>query len=199
MKKNKLALFLLAAVLLFLLLIYGYFQLLQKAVPKDTVSPSPAPYPFVSQAVKPKTPRRTLYVQPKTLDDLPILPLEQGGGVDASSKIVKQSTLEIDKLEKALPFTQDFTSRAGITVSIVIPSRSAQDNPWTLLIQVFGIDYNTPKTSPDYKLMRDSFLEAANKALFWIEQQGANPKNIIISWGDKKLIRDTAQAWIHGN
>lgn len=199
MKKNKFALFLLAAALLFLLLVFLYYRLLQKAASTTTPLPTQAPYSFPSQSIRPKTGRQTLYTKPKSLDDLPILPPEAGAGVNTSAKVVKQSAAEIAKLEKALPFTQNFTSRAGVAVSIVIPSRNSQDNSWTLLIQVFGIDYNTPKDSPDYKIMRDSFLEAANKALFWIEQQGANPKNIVISWGDKKVIRDRTQAWIENN
>lgn len=95
-----------------------------------------------------------------------------------------------------LPYTKDFQLSTDLTVSVVIPAKDLQYNPWSLTVQIFGIDYEVPAGDPEYQRMKTSFLEAANLVFEWIRSNGADPQKIIVSWGDKAFIQDQAEEWL---
>lgn len=120
----------------------------------------------------------------------------KGEGIDINSKIVTDSISEIAKLESKLPYETDLKLSTRRTVSIIIPSRDLEPQPWILTVQIFGIDYISSKADKDYSLMKNSFREAAAHVFFWIKENGVEPEKIIVSWGDKAYIQDIAKDWL---
>lgn len=156
------------------------------------VSPQPSAtlperYPVVS--IRPD------FTPPKQ-ESLPVIPQAQGGGIDVKSQQVRQSTTEINKLTSSLPYLQNLVLTTGQTVDIAIPGKNLQLNAWTLTVQIFGIDYQSPENTTDYAIAKSTFLEAANKVFAWMESKGADPNKIIISWGDRQFIQERAEKWL---
>lgn len=156
------------------------------------VSPQPSAtlperYPVVS--IRPD------FTPPKQ-ESLPVIPQSQGGGIDVKSQQVRQSTTEINKLTGSLPYLQNLVLTTGQTVDIAIPGKNLQLNAWTLTVQIFGIDYQSPENTTDYAIAKSTFLEAANKVFAWMESKGADPNKIIISWGDRQFIQERAEKWL---
>ncbi len=156
------------------------------------VSPQPSAtlperYPVVS--IRPD------FTPPKQ-ESLPVIPQSQGGGIDVKSQQVRQSTTEINKLTGSLPYLQNLVLTTGQTVDIAIPGKNLQLNAWTLTVQIFGIDYQSPENTTDYAIAKSTFLEATNKVFAWMESKGADPNKIIISWGDRQFIQERAEKWL---
>lgn len=159
-----------------------------------TSNPSPSqPNPT------PAAPTIFINQKPLNIKNAPTLPPTQGGGTDINSPVVQSSISEIEKLNAALPFERDFTTSAGVAVSIVIPRQTLQTNSWTLKAQIFGINYNTSPEQEDYEVMSRSFVEAANVVFSWIKQNNVDPERIIFVWGDRKYIQDQAEKWLNPN
>jgi hypothetical protein len=133
---------------------------------------------------------------PLSTNNLPTYAPEKGRGVDLEAPLIKNSTSEIEKLYGHLPLNREVKLSTGLTVSIVIPAQNLQNNPWTLTIQIFGIDYEVPQSDSNYLLMKNSFLEATNVVFNWIKNNNANLQNIVISWGNRKFIQDRAEEWL---
>lgn len=142
-----------------------------------------------------KKPQTPTFISPST-NNLPTYVPEQGRGVNLKAPLIKNSTREIEKLYRYLPLNQEVKLSTGLTVSIVIPAKSLQSNPWTLTVQIFGIDYEVPQSDPNYLLMKNSFQEATNIVFNWMKKNNANLQNIIINWGDRKFIQDRAEEWL---
>jgi hypothetical protein len=158
--------------------------------PVGSPRPSSAPpsrYPIVS--IQPE------YSPPKQ-NELPYLPQNRGGGIDTKSPAVKQSAEEIGKLVSGLPYQQSWNLTNGQSVEAAIPGKNLQLNAWTLTVQIFGIDYQSPEGSEDYEVAKSSFLEAANKVFAWMKSKNADPNKIIISWGDRQFIQERAEKWL---
>lgn len=151
--------------------------------PSLITSPSPVPtkYPLLKSVNPP---------------EMKSLPSGKQGGVDIESDPIKNSQLEIEKLNPSLPFEETLRLESGEEVTILIPSPSLQINPWTLTVQIFGLDYQIPEDDSNYELIKESFLEASANAFGWINSKGANPEKIIISWGDKAFIQESAEKWL---
>lgn len=172
------------------------FNLLSK---KPTTTPliSPTFLPTPTSIPPPVTRIPVVSVIPPSTNNLPTYAPEKGRGVDLEAPLIKNSTREIQKLYRFLPLNQEVRLSTGLTVSIVIPAKDLQSNPWTLTVQIFGIDYEIPQSDSSYPLMKNSFQEATRVVFNWIKNNNANPQSIIISWGDKQFIQDRAEEWVN--
>lgn len=141
-------------------------------------------------------PTQPVAAVPKRLEAAPTFSPNQGQGVDTESQQAKESTSEIAKLYPDLPYLKDIKLSTGVNVSIVIPAKELQEGSWTLLVQIFGVDYDVPQDGADSQLMKNSFREAANTVFEWMKGNGADPEKIIISWGDREFIQVRAEEWL---
>ncbi len=127
---------------------------------------------------------------------IPTYPPKEGSGVDLRTPLVTQSIIEIEKLYSSLPYEVTINTPSNQEVSIVIPDKTAQTNPWTLQVYVFGLDYQLAKNDPEYASAKNSFKYSVASLYKWIEEKGADPKKIMIIWGDKELIQNKSQEWL---
>ena len=177
-------------VLLFLIvLLFMKSKGARNTLPPVTSISAPTP-----NIVPSKTPIRL--IKPYTLQDVPTIPLSQGGGLDLTSPIAKASIQSVAGLIQYLPYQKDFTSSSGVSISILIPSQDLQSNTWTLTAQVSGINYETSVGDSDYPSMKESFQEAASDIFSWVSSHNVNPQRIIFSWGDKAYIQQQAERWL---
>ncbi|MBI5122436.1 hypothetical protein HZA75_01105 [Candidatus Roizmanbacteria bacterium] len=193
---NKLVFYLIIIFSFILLFLIMLFNLLSK---KPTTTPliSPTFLPTPTSIPPPVTRIPVVSVIPPSTNNLPTYAPEKGRGVDLEAPLIKNSTREIQKLYRFLPLNQEVRLSTGLTVSIVIPAKDLQSNPWTLTVQIFGIDYEIPQSDSSYPLMKNSFQEATRVVFNWIKNNNANPQSIIISWGDKQFIQDRAEEWVN--
>jgi hypothetical protein len=147
-------------------------------------------------ATNPEPVSSTKIITPPNIQSIPTLPPSKGEGIDTQSQPVEESQGEIDKLTPYLPYEDSFDLLTGVKVSVLIPQQKYQNNPWTLTVQIFGINYNSSPDQPDYIQMRASFKEASSKVFAWMKSKGANPEKIFISWGDKEFIQKNAEDWL---
>lgn len=133
---------------------------------------------------------------PLTVNLIPTLKPEQGQGINMNSKQIQQATFEIKKITPDIPYEKNITLSTGLSVSILIPPKELLDNPWTLSVQIFNIDYQVPPQDKEYEKMKKSFREAAYIVLDWIRSKGCDPNKMVISWGDKAYIQRTAEEWL---
>ena len=157
---------------------------------------SKTPTPGLTQPTPTKQPKKVL---PPVIEQVPIAPIEQGGGIDENSEIIRSSKAEIQKLYQYLPYSLDFVSSTGVEISIILPEQSLQTNSWTLTAQIFGINYNTSPEQPDYESMRKSFIEASALIFAWVYKNNANPERILFNWGSDALIQEQAETWLSQN
>ena len=133
-----------------------------------------------------------------TINDLPwieeINKPEQG--IDTESAVVKLSQQSINGLESKLPFTKTVTSPDGIEVEVVIPPTEILSNDWTLLIHIFGPDYQIPEDDPSVESEKRAFLLGVSEAVSFLKSQGVNTDEIIINWGDQAIVRDRSNLWL---
>lgn len=172
------------------------FNLLQRRSQPQTEAPAVAVSPIPTLAEPPISPVPEESPAFQSKQNLPTYPPDKGQGVDLESPVVQTSIAEIEKLYPYLPYLRDYQVSTGLTVSIVIPAKDLQGSPWTLLVQIFGIDYNVPSGSEEYERMKTSFLEAANSVFEWMRSNQVDPQKIFISWGDRALIQDRAEEWL---
>lgn len=196
MSTNKLVFYLIIIFSFFLLLLMTLFNLLSKKPTSNisSISPTPLPRPTLIPPLITRVP--IISVIPPSTNNLPTYAPSKGRGVDLEAPLIKNSTREIEKLYKYLPLNREVRLSTGLTVSIVIPAENLQNNPWTLTVQIFGIDYEVPQSDSNYLLMKNSFQEATNVVFNWIKNNNANLQNIIISWGDRQFIQDRAEEWL---
>ena len=187
---NNRKLLFLATVILAVIILFTLFSIFSALKPSEIPSNvTPTAYPQASV-------KRQTKIAPQNIQSLPTFSPAKGQGVDVTALSVQASIEEINKLDPYLPFTQDVQLANGQTVSISIPPKNLQNNPWTLTVQIFGIDYNTTPDQPDYQLSKQSFLQAADTVFQWLQSHNANPAKIYISWGDKAYIQTQAESWL---
>lgn len=179
---NKQKVLIILVLLLSLVVIISYLFLPKDSKPVSTPSP---------------TSLSNLRSQPIKMADVPYKPSDQGGGVDTGAQKVVDSKNEIKKLVNAFPYEQNFQTTSGKKVTILIPGADLQLNPWTLTVQIFGIDYQTSPEYEDYQSEKNAFVESANLVFGWMKSQGVNPDKIIISWGGKEFIQQRAEEWLN--
>lgn len=118
-----------------------------------------------------------------------------GGGVDISSPIIKESEQNIEILKDKLPYGDNFKSTTGLNVSVFIPKE--QLSPSELGVAISGINYLSDAKDPDYNKNKTAFLEAIDRVFGWVQNKGADPHKIYFSWSDKKFNRDIIQEWLN--
>lgn len=143
---------------------------------------------------------QTQYQRPENLPVevkvIPTLVPAEGKGLDLQSTPVTASKSEIAKLEGKLPYTETVTS-GDISVGIVIPEQKYQDNNYTLLVNLNGIDFKLPSDDNNYFENRDAFVAAATRVLGWLKQNNVDVTKIIIKWGDRTFMNDKANVWLN--
>jgi hypothetical protein len=147
--------------------------------------------PLPQQTISP-SPNLVIIEKSIAIKDLP----KNGFAIDTSTPVVETSEKEIDKFRQNLPYIVDFKSSTGRVISIVVPSESYQDDLWKLTAQIFGPNYQVTTTDPAYSTEKLLFYEGVSNLFTWIKQQGADPKKIIIKWGDKAFIQERAELWV---
>lgn len=188
MQRETKSIIFIGSVVAVLIMFLGLYLLLSTVKPQ--VTPDKTPPSFSSPTALPTIPK------PANIQKIPTLALEQGSGVNTEAESVQTSIAEIEKLSAYLPYKKDYTLSTGIPISVVIPSRELLNNPWTLSVQVFGINYHTSPSDTDYVVMKRSFLEAVSDTNSWLLSHDANPAKIYISWGDNPIINKQANGWL---
>lgn len=164
------------------------FTNLNKAQKIPVQSPSPAP------SIQRGIPQ---VIKPPSTDELPYKPTDQGGGLDLNAPVVQESKAGVQKLNTYLPYQTELDLSTGIKASVVIPGQQFQTDNWTLTVQIFGIDYQVSEGDKDYEVMRKSFLEASSSVFEWIKDKGVDPEKLIIIWGDRAFIQESAEKWLN--
>lgn len=188
--KSKKNLFISSLIILVILFLLSLIFLLSKN--------EVAEEPFTKTII----PTPTIFTKPardNAFLDIANIPTLPPGGVNINSQIVKDSENEIKKIYPLLPYKTTFNSSAGITLSIIIPPQNLQDNPWSLTIYIFGIDYQVPQESMDYPNTKISFKESGNYVLDWLKKNGVDINKIFIVWGDKFFIQERSMQWLKEN
>ena len=107
-----------------------------------------------------------------------------------------ESIKEIANVSALLPYTKEAQLSDGRTIEIVIPSMSIADNEWTLLVQLFGIDYEVPADSTEYELEKQAFLKGVTHVNTFFQKNNIDSSKIIIIWGDREFMHTRAQEWL---
>jgi len=180
---KKLAVIISGLIILLLFIVVGIFVMSRKP-PEDSLTLKQFPKtgdhaPFIPQITK-----------------LPRIPDEQGGGINTQSQIVKTSQENLKILAPKLPFSKQITTLDGIAIEIVMPVQEHVMNDWTLLVNIFGPDYQIPETDPQYDIMRRAFLTGAEEVFLFLEQNSIDPKNVIIQWGDRRITTVRSELWL---
>lgn len=132
----------------------------------------------------------------KTANELPTLVPERGQGIDINSPQVQSSTTSIEKLSRALPYSQNITTSQGLPIEILIPPITLQENNWTLTVHIFGPDYQIPESDQEYEKMRNAFLDGASEVIQFIQLNDVSTDDIIVQWGDRAFIQERSNEWL---
>lgn len=133
---------------------------------------------------------------PVEIKTIPTLAPSEGKGLDLQSEPVIESVGELSKIKGKLPYIKTINSGSK-TVEIVIPERKYQDNDYTLLVNLSGIDFRVASDSNDYFDNRKAFIQAAEDVFSWLKQNDVDIKKIIIKWGDRTFMNDKANTWLN--
>lgn len=150
---------------------------------------------LISTVLSKKAPVTVTSKSFKTIETVPTLPPAKGEGVDVQSAPVQNSKVEIEKLQKALPFIKTITVN-GEEVTIRIPEATLQDYTWSLVVYMPEIDFQVPPTAPHYASTKETFKKAAAEVYTWIRDHGVDPEKIIIIWGDDEFSQKRAKEWL---
>lgn len=131
------------------------------------------------------------------ITSLPRISDANGGGIDESHTIVQTSKQSLEALSPHLPYSKILTSSDGLVIEVVIPAQELVSNDWTLLAQIFGIDYQISPEDPSYELMRRAFLTGAQDVREFLEMYEISPTSIIIQWGDRTHMMERANEWLN--
>ena len=189
--QNKLLIFIIVTLLCLVMIISFFINKLSKKESNQTMIPTvPASFPTIS--LQDPTEINPSY---KKNGFIPTYTPEKGRGVDLEAPIVASSIQEIKKLYPFLPY-ENVIKNPNTEITIIIPDTTSQTNPWTLEVDIFGLDYRLLKEDPEYSTMKSLFLSTVASINKWIEEKGADPKKIMIIWGDKEYIQNKSQEWM---
>jgi len=178
-------LFVLFGVIVLLTIINVIKQKKLNNIPSDSNTSS-----ITSTSLQEKTQKNPSY---KKDAFIPTYSPEKGKGVDLEAPLVVNSMKEIQKLYPFLPYEEIIKTPTNEEVTIIIPDKISQTNPWTLQVYVYGLDYQLAKENLGYVALKNSFSFAASTLYTWIEQKGADPKKIMIIWDDSEFIQNKSQ------
>lgn len=174
---------LIVALIGILLLIIGVIYLITQRKPADTAETNPE---VIKKEVQ----------QVIEITEVPRVSEEKGGGIDTNSPEVKLSQQSLQKMRSVLPFYKTFTTDEGIQVEVSIPPTATVSNDWTLLVHIFGPDYQVPEGSSEYEANKKAFLAGVSEVTLFLEEQHIDPSEIIVQWGDRAIIGDRSQKWL---
>ena len=173
----------------FLLILFGILLILNNSIKQKTSNTiSPTSTPPQNNAEKNPSYKKGLFI--------PTYSPEKGGGVDLETPLVANSMKEIQKIYPFLPYEVTIKTPTNQEVDIVIPDKTSQTNQWTLQVDIFGLDYHLIKGTPEYATTKNSFVYAVASLNKWIEGKGADPKKIMVIWGDQEYIQNKSQEWL---
>jgi len=127
----------------------------------------------------------------------PVLPESQTG----ISSILNQSNPDTALKTKQillpnLPiYIYNFKTSSGITTDISISSYK-NDSPEMIRVEIFGPDYLYNQTNPNTNPNMVAFKESFEKVISILSENNVDIKDLHISMGNKKYIRDIAEEWI---
>lgn len=127
---------------------------------------------------------------------VPTLKPEQGQGIDITSQGVQDSTGTINGLEPVLPYEKELTTSNGVNVTVFIPQKDLQENPWTLTVHTYGINFNASQGSDEYNEMKIAFRETVNHVFEFIKSKNQDPQRVLFRWGDKEFMQTQAEEWL---
>lgn len=142
---------------------------------------------FITRSLSSKT-----GIQPE-----PVIPESQIG----TTSILNQSSPDVafktkQVLLPKLPiYLYNFKTSSGIATDISISSYK-NDSPETIRIEIFGPDYLYNQTDPGTNPNMIAFKESFEKVISILVENNVNIKDLHISMGNKKYIRDIAEEWI---
>jgi len=189
-------------VLIVLLVFFGillgvyYIYVADKNKASKSASAQTSPSPIVLPTIIPTLGTSQKNPSYKINAFIPTYSPEKGSGVDLQAPLVANSTEEIQKLYPFLPYEMTLKTPSGQEIDVVIPDKTSQTNPWTLQINIFGFDYGLTKGNPGYTDTKNTFVSVVSSLYGWIQEKGADPKKIMIIWGDKELIQNKSQEWL---
>lgn len=173
---------------LLIVLILSFFSSQKKSGPKALKDQRPTPFQ-VSPVLKEK---------PKVLEvkNIPTLLPQQGKGVDITSQTARESIGNIDKVEQKFPLEKVVKTSTGNEITIYIAKREFQPTPWSLNVDLYGVEFQAPIGSDQYSKAKTDFLESVQEVFNWVRANGADPEHIIFRWGDKEYMNNRAQEWL---
>lgn len=127
----------------------------------------------------------------------PVLPGSQTG----TSSVLNQSNPDTAFKAKQillpnLPiYIYNFKTSSGITTDISISSYK-NDSPEMIRVEIFGPDYLYNQTNPNTNPNMVAFKESFEKVISILSENNVDIKDLHISMGNKKYIRDIAEEWI---
>lgn len=183
MSRTKLTIIVLAGILIFVLLLIVIVRTVQRS-PETILTDQPPE--VIQQEAQPL----------RNITSIPRIPDEQGGGVDTQSAEIKLSKRSIQAIQNQLPYISYTTSPDGIDVEVVIPSQDMVSNDWTLLVNIFGPDYQIPDDDPEYEIMKRAFLTGVAEVLTFFDEQDIDRSEVLIQWGDRAIIGERSQKWL---
>jgi len=177
------------ALFVFLLILFGILLIFNNSIGKktpNTILPTGIPVQK-NTAINPSYKNGVF---------IPTYSPEKGSGVDLEAPVVANSMKEIQKLYPFLPYEETIKTSASQEATIVISDKTSQTNQWTLQVDIFGLNYHLVKGDPEYITMKNSFINAVSFLNKWIEEKGADPKKIMIIFGDQEYIQNKSQEWL---
>ncbi len=132
----------------------------------------------------------------KNISAAPTLAVSGVSGIDVNSQVVKKSIDEISIINNKLPYKSTVKLDSGEEAIVYIPKTSQNAHRWLLTVNIDGVDYEIPDKSPDMSKHRELFRMGAQNVYGWLRDQGVDPENIMILWGDTKKIQDRSLEWL---
>lgn len=193
---NKLLYLIIASLILLLISIVIFSNLISSYLANRVTAPVPSTSPAPSGVIPTAVALPDDMVKGQSIRIVPTLNPADGQGLNLESEEVKNSIAQIEKIKSKLPYKKTFTTTSGINVDILIPSYELLENPWTLTVHVFKLDYEILEDNPEYQKNRQAFLEAARDVFFWLKNNGVKTEQIIIQWGDREFIQTRSEEWL---
>jgi hypothetical protein len=187
--KNKQILIAILVTIL-LVILYSYFSFINRNPSSPPIIPVQKTITITTAPIKGDLPKVL------NINQVPTLRPDQGQGVDITSQIAQNSTGQINVIEKELTYEDTIKTSNGQEVTIVIPRKDLQANPWTLTVYTHGVNFNAPKNSKEYNTMKTAYLESVAHVFTWLRSKGVQPEQVIFQWGDKRYIQDRAEEWL---
>lgn len=140
--------------------------------------------------LKPQPASRTPSEIPPSLSKQPVV----DGQFDESAEVSQRSKATINALKSSLPYRTTITTSAGQEVAYVIFTDPL--TPYTIYMEMLGVNFRATHEDPLLPKYVQDFRDTASDIFSWMRQQGVEPGDIFISWGDQAFIQENAEAWL---